>query len=107
MSTRKVNVTATATFEFEIDDEAVSTWDGAKILEVIEKRKGQTPPVYTANATLHDILGGLGIALCVDGRTMGNFDGWADFPPETATGSPFSVDWDIEDVFLDNERLKP
>jgi hypothetical protein len=31
---------------------------------------------------------------------MGNFDGWADFPAEAATGNPYSVDWQIDDVSI-------
>jgi hypothetical protein len=94
---RTVTVTATANFEFEIDDEVQSEWDGAKILEVLEKR-GKGNAIYTERATLDELLGGLGVELCVNGRRMGNFDGWADFPESAASGSPFSVDWDIESV---------
>jgi hypothetical protein len=99
---RKVSVEVTCLFEFEIDDEAVSDWDGAKILEVLEKRRGNDPAVYTEDATMQNLLGHLGIELCVNNRTMGNFDGWADFPADAATGSPYAVDWDIQSVFISN-----
>lgn len=94
---RTVSVTATCSFDFEIDDEAVSDWDGAKILEVIDHR-GVGNRVYTADATLDSLLGHLGIMLAVENRTMGNFDGWADFPESSARGNPYGVHWDIEDV---------
>lgn len=96
MSKRKIHVQASASFEFEIDDEAVSDWDGAKILEVIEKR-GVGNDIYTADATLDTLLGHLGIALAIEGRSM-SIDGWADFPSDAASGSHFSVDWTIDDV---------
>lgn len=90
---RTVSIQASVDFEFEIDDEAVSDWDGAKILEVLEKRGAE---VYVENATLEQILFELGIDLVVHNRTMGNFDGWADFKPEAASGSPYSLRWSLE-----------
>lgn len=101
MSARTITVEASCSFEFEIDDEAVSEHDGAKILEVLEKRRlpdgTPDPDFYTPRATLDNLLGHLGIALAVEGRSM-NIDGWADFPRDAATGSQFSVHWDIERV---------
>ena len=98
MSTRTVSVEATVIFDFTIDDAAVSDWDGAKILEVLEKRRDNTIPVYDKDATLEQLLGHLGLMLCVENRTMGSFDGWADFPPEAAKGSPYGTYWHIERV---------
>lgn len=98
MAKRTVSVEATVSFEYEIDDEAMSDWDGAKILEVLEKRRDVQPPVYTPEATQDGLLGHLGIALAVDGRTMGSFDGWADFASDAASGSPYGVHWTIDDV---------
>lgn len=100
---RTVSVEATCSFGYEIDDEAVSTWDGAKILEVLEKRNGVDGgnahgELYTEDATMDMLLGHLGIVLCVDGRRMGNIDGWADFPESAASGSPYGVNWNIESV---------
>lgn len=102
MAIRSVSVEARATFEFQIDDEATSDWDGATILTVLEQR-GKGNDVYTEEATLGSLLGHLGVQLCVEGRTMGNFDGWADFPADSATGNPFSVDWTIEDVQVEHD----
>lgn len=104
MSWRKVSVQATASFEFEIDDERVSDWDGAKILEVLEKR-GKGNDIYTADATLENLLAHLGIALSIENRSM-NIDGWADFPPDSAKGNPYGVDWAIESVEVDGEQVK-
>lgn len=101
---RTVSVTASCTFDFEIDDAVPSEWDGATILTVLEKR-GKDGDIYTENATLRDLLGDLGIQLCVDGRSMGNFDGWADFPPNAAYGNPYGVTWQIENVAIDRERV--
>ena len=95
MSERTVSVTATCSFDFTIDDEAVSEWDGAKILDVIRQR-GTGNEIYTKDATLDTLLGHLGIMLSVEGRTMGSFDGWADFPEDAAKGSPYAVSWDID-----------
>jgi hypothetical protein len=97
VSKRTVSVTATCSLDFEIDDEAVSAWDGAKILEVLERR-GTGNDVYTQDATLDLLLGHLGIQLSVENRAMGAFDGWADFPREAAIGNPYGVHWDIENV---------
>jgi hypothetical protein len=97
VSERTVSVIATCSFDFKINDEAVSDWDGAKILEVLERR-GKGNDIYTEDATLESLLGWLGIMLCVENRTMGNFDGWADFPESAASGSRYAVDWDIESV---------
>lgn len=96
---RTISVTATASFDFEIDDEVVSDWDGATILTVLEKR-GKGNDIYTEDATLESLLAFLGISLCIDGRSMGNFDGWADFPPDAAHGSSFAVTWDDIDVTI-------
>lgn len=101
---RTVSVEATASFDFEIDDEIPSDWDGATILKVLEKR-GKGNEIYTDDATLTDLLGWLGIQLCVDGRTMGNFDGWSDFSLEAASGSPYAVNWQIDGVRVDGELV--
>lgn len=95
---RTVSVVATCSFDFEIDDDVASEWDGAKILEVLERRRDADPPLYTEDATIETLLGGLGLMLCVENRTMGNFDGWADFPESAASGSPYGVDWQVEYV---------
>jgi hypothetical protein len=91
-------------FDFTIDDEAKSDWDQATILTVLEKR-GKGNEIYTEQATLKDLLGFLGVQLCVDGRAMGSFDGWADFPESAASGSPYGVYWDIEDIQVDGEPV--
>jgi hypothetical protein len=103
MSMRKVSVTATATFEFEIDDQARSAWDGSKILDVLRNRTtaeflAANDPCYTEDATMDTLLGHLGIMLAIENRPMGAFDGWGDFNRDDAKGSPYSVDWTIENV---------
>lgn len=104
MSKRTVSVEATVSFDFTVDDEIKSEWDGATVLTVLDKR-GKVNDVYTDQATLRDLLGFLGIQLCVDGRPMGSFDGWADFPESAASGSPFAVYWALESVQVDGEAV--
>jgi hypothetical protein len=95
---RTVSVEATVSFDFEVDDEVVSDWDGATVLDVLDRRKNNEPAVYTEDATQETLLGHLGIVLCVEGRSMGNIDGWADFPSDAASGNPYGVHWTIESV---------
>jgi hypothetical protein len=99
MSERTVSVEVSGSFDFTIDDEAVSEWDGAKILEVLEAR-GKGNDVYTEDATMDLLLGHLGITLSVENRTMGTFDGWADFPSSAASGNPYGAYWHIESVHV-------
>lgn len=96
MAKRTIDVTVEADFTFEIDDEAVSDWDGAKLLEVLDKRADNDPPVYERGTELKELLGHLGIQLCVENRNIDMIDGWADFPREAASGSPYGVRWSIE-----------
>ena len=103
MSERTVSVEVSGSFDFTIDDEAVSEWDGAKILEVLDRR-GRGNDVYTADATMDLLLGHLGIQLSVENRNMGNFDGWADFPSSAARGNPYGVSWHIESVDVSAPR---
>lgn len=98
-----VSVTATASFEFTIDDEIQSDWDGATIPTVLAVR-GKGNDIYTEDATLESLLGHLGIQLSVENRRMGNFDGWADFPEEAASGNPYSVDWQIDHLHITPAR---
>jgi hypothetical protein len=96
---RTVNVEARVSIAYQIDDEAVSDWDGAKILEVFEKRKDNDPPVYgvyNEETAQDDLLGYLGIEIGVNNRRMGNIDGWADFPESAATFG--GVHWNIDSV---------
>lgn len=102
---RTVTVEAACHFDFEIDDEATSDWDGAKILEVLEKR-GTGNDVYTEDATLSGLLGHLGIQLSVENRRMGNIDGWADFLEEAASGNSYGVQWDIMGVWVDQDEVE-
>lgn len=97
---RTVEVTATCSLSFVIDDEAISEWDNARILEVLERRANARPPVYTEGATLDDLLCHLGVMLSVENRRMGSFDGWADFPESAAQGNPYGVDWAVESVHV-------
>lgn len=103
---RTVSVTAEVDFEFEIDDQAVSDWDGAKILEVLDKRADNDPAVYERGAELKNLLGHLGIELCVENRPIDSVDGWADFPREAASGNPYGVRWSIEYVHVDGKRVQ-
>jgi hypothetical protein len=102
MAERTITVEFSGSLDFVIDDEAVSNWDGVKILEVLEKRgKGDDSRdelVYNDSATTESLLGHLGLNLCVENRRMGSFDGWADFPEEAAKGNPYGVHWSIDDV---------
>lgn len=95
---RTVSVDALCSFTFEIDDEAVSEWDGAKILDVLEHRKDADPPLYTPDASMHSLLADLGRQLTIENRHIDHIDGWADFPREAADGHPYGVHWDIERV---------
>lgn len=106
MAKRTISVTAEADFTFEIDDEAVSDWDGAKILEVLDKRADNDPPIYARGAELKELLGDLGIQLCVDNRYIDSIDGWADFPRAAASGNPYGVHWHIEQVKVDGKQVR-
>lgn len=105
-SPRTFEVEFSGTCNVTIDEDAVSEWDGAKILEVLEKRgrgKDSTGDVvYTDEATLAMLVGHLGLQLSVENRRMGNIDGWADFPEDAAKGDSYSVDWRIESVVDQN-----
>lgn len=103
MSRRTVTVEFSGSFDFVIDDEAVSTWDGSKILEVLEKRGAEQyvaahGRLYTEDATLEMLLGDLGWQLCVENRDIDRIDGWADFPREAASGNPYGVYRAIDNV---------
>lgn len=102
---RTVSVTATATFDFEIDDEVKSEMDEATIPTVLQKR-GKGNDFYTERATMKGLIGDLGIQLCVDNRPISRIDGWADFPDEAASGSHFAVNWDIEEVRVNGDLVK-
>lgn len=104
MAQRTISVEFSGNLEFTIDDEAVSDWDGAKILEVLEKR-GKGNDVYTEQATMQSLLGHLGWTLSVESRSMGSFDGWADFPEDSAKGNSYGVYTSIEDVTIDGVRV--
>ena len=97
MGERTVSVEVSGSFDFVIDDEAVSEWDGAKILDVLTQR-GRGNNIYSEDATMDTLLGYLGLALSVENRRMGNIDGWADFPESAARGNPYGVYWHIESV---------
>lgn len=99
MARRTVSVEASCSFEFEIDDAAVSEHDGVKILEVLQVRgQGKDNAYYTEQATMDGLLGHLGIELSVENRRMSSIDGWADFSDEAASGHPYGVQWSIESV---------
>jgi len=102
---KRVRVTAEVDFQFEIDEEAVSEWDGAKILEVLDKRADNDPPVYERGAELKTLLGHLGLQLVVENRYIDMIDGWADFPRGAASGNPYAASWSIEHVSVDGKRV--
>lgn len=93
---RTVTVEASVTLEFEVDDEVVSEWDGATVLNALEKRRDNVPPVYREDATQEQVLGGLGVWLCQEWRGISSIDGWADFPDGAASGNPNGIHWTFE-----------
>lgn len=101
---RTVTVEASCSFEFVIDDEAESDWDGAKVLDVLEKRRDAVPALYTPEATMDNLLGFLGIEVSVENRRPTNVDGWADFPDGAIEGRPYSPHWTIESVDVGEPR---
>lgn len=79
---RRFEVEVQTTVIVEIDDEVTSAdYEGETILTAHENRER-----FIEGSTFDTAIGSLAIALGINSRTMGNVDGWADFPREAAWG---------------------
>lgn len=96
MATRRAEVQAVVRIAVEFDDEAVSDWDGRKLLEAHENQDR-----YLPGATRQDVLAGAAVVVGL----WGSRDGFADFPVESITARVVGDFPEIESVTLDGEVL--
>lgn len=78
---RRYAVDLSTTITIEVDDEAVSDWDGRTILTVHENRERWSRDGVTRD----DVIGMVAITVGTQGGRVGGSDGWADFPEGTVT----------------------
>jgi hypothetical protein len=92
---RTVEVEVSGLIRMEIDDEAISDWDGRKLLEIHERSDLSEWPQRQVLAAMAYSIG-----------VLGSHDGYADFPDDAIQAWDFVDGPEFDTVTLDGQVLR-